>query len=100
MKKTFKVYGIITFSKSILILSLEDAHPLDPNKIIQPQTQTDVGVKMAQRVMQTIMPPEALAMMRPPPFVTNIKLTIQEYEELGRPTIGDTIELELKKGGN
>lgn len=100
MKKTFKVYSIVTFSKNILVLSLEDANPLDPNKIIQPQTQMDVGVEMGRRIMKTILPPGALSMMRPPPFVTNIKLTIQEYEELGKPTVGDTIEIELKKGEN
>ena len=98
MKKTFKVYSINTFSKNILIMSLEDANPLDPNKIIQPQNQMDVGVEMGQRILKTILPQGALAMMRPPPFTTNIKLTIQEYEELNKPTIGDIIELELKKG--
>lgn len=99
MKKTFKIYSIITFSKTILILSLEELNPLDPDKIIQPQTQMEVGVEMGRRIMKTILPPGALAMMRPPPFATNIKLTHQEYEELGKPTIGDTITLELKKEG-
>lgn len=97
MKKKFKVYSIVTFSKAILIMSLEDANPLDPSKIIQPQTQMDIGAEMGRRILKTILPPGALQLMRPPPFVTNIKLTTQEYEELNKPTIGDTITLELKK---
>ncbi|MBA7657833.1 hypothetical protein ES703_65776 [subsurface metagenome] len=100
MKRKFKVYSINTFSETVLIMSLEDANALDPSKIIQPQTQMDRGVQMGQRILKTILPAGALAMMRAPPFVTNIKLTTQEYEELGKPTIGDTINLELKKGEN
>ncbi len=99
MKRKFKVYSVNTLSETVLIMSLEDANALDPNKIIQP-TQMDVGVQMGQRILKTILPTGALAMMRPPPFVTNIKLTTQEYEDLNKPTIGDTINLELKKGEN
>ena len=98
MKKTFKVYSINTFSKNILILSLEDANPLDPNKIIQPQNQMDIGVEMGHRILKTILPQGKHGIRVHGRSSTGIKLTTQEYEELNKPTIGDIIELELKKG--
>jgi len=101
VKKTYRIYSLTSPAPDTIIMSLEQPKPkLDPNKVIKsPIPGLDMGAKIGERIMKTMFPADTLKLMMPKPFTTDIQLTPQEYEKLGKPTMGDQITLDIKKEG-
>lgn len=106
IEKTFIVVCVETFRGGVLVylkpsepLDLSSSSPLE--RVLGPSPQSE-DAKIARDMVQTIMQevqksfPDAQMMPGPSPFVIKLYFTQKEYEELHKPTINDTVKLQLE----
>jgi len=104
--------------KAFIVVSLESAFNgvfiyLKPSELpiisstleraLTPEPQSE-DAKMAREMMQGVMQevrrtltPDMMVVDMSRPFIVRIYLTQSEYEELQKPTVGDTIQMQLHR---
>jgi hypothetical protein len=97
--KRFKITSIVTTAYGVALTLSPLEKP--PEQVMEPipRSETERVVMTMQSVMERtlkkFLPPEARTSY---PSIT-VELTEEEYAQLGKPTIGDLIELTLKVSG-
>jgi len=103
IEKPFAVVVVESFMDGVNVyLKPQDLSMPDASTVLEPAPQSE-DEKVAARMVQTIMVEVKKTLgeipMRPPPlspFALRIYLTNDEYEKLGKPTVGDTIQMQLQ----
>jgi len=105
VEKTFIIVSVESALNGVFIYLRPSEPVVVPSTSLErvlatpPQTEDE---KMAKQVVQTIMQEmkKALPMDVMPaahsPFIVRVYLTQSEYEELHKPTVGDTIQMQLQ----
>jgi len=106
VEKTFIVVTVESAFNGIFIYLKPSELPILSSPLeraLTPQRESEdakIAREMMQGVMQEVkrtLAPDMMMIDMPRPFVVRIYLTQSEYEELHKPTVGDTIQMQLQR---
>uniref|UniRef100_A0A6M3IDQ2 Arcadin 1 domain-containing protein n=1 Tax=viral metagenome TaxID=1070528 RepID=A0A6M3IDQ2_9ZZZZ len=97
--KKYKVQGVEEQSLDSIVMSLVIHLPLPDVSSIIERTQGTFLDKAFDASLKKLMKSSDLMKLvtKTEPFVTKIELTTEEYEQLGTPTVGDLVMIEITK---